>query len=203
MMRRTLSVRRRRNKERDEYETESYRFDWIPVCPHRRGQRASNTRRFASAGQVSRHRYVPAVGWGCAGEHWAKSRPTFLPSHYFALGPPVATARRSSLLRAADTWDWPRITKVGRSPTGSLHAASRPSRSNTGWDKNTCIRVRSPMRSARSDWCARCASVSGLGLGDKESASLQRGLRHAHSSSPARKLCPQASLSTPTRPLGL
>jgi len=29
------------------------------------------------------------------------------------------------------------------------------------------------------------------------------GLRHAHSSSPIRKLCPKASLSTPTRPLGL
>ena len=37
----------------------------------------------------------------------------------------------------------------------------------------------------------------------KESASLQRGLRHTHSSSPARKLCPRASLSMPTRPLGL
>lgn len=77
-------------------------------------------------------------GMGMRRAHWAKSRPMFLPSHYFTLGPPIATARRSSLLRAADTWDWPRITKVGRSPTGSLHAASRPSRSNTGWDKNTC-----------------------------------------------------------------
>src|SRR5262249_10743461 len=67
MMRRTLSVSRRRNKERDEYETESYRFDRTHVCPHIRGQRASDTRQFASAGQFSRHRYVPAVGWGCAG----------------------------------------------------------------------------------------------------------------------------------------
>src|SRR5215510_1813702 len=76
---------------------------------------------------------------GMRRKHWAKSRPMFLPSHYFARGPPVAAARRSSLLRAADTWDWPRITKVGRSPTGSLHAASRPSCSNTGWDKNTFV----------------------------------------------------------------
>jgi hypothetical protein len=146
-MRRTLSVRRRRNKERDEYETESYRFDRTHVCPHIRGQRASDTRRFASAGQFSWHRYVPA-----GREHWAKSRPMFLPSHYLALGPPIATARRSSLLRAADTWDWPRITKVGRSPTGSLHTTSRPSCSNTGWDNNTV-----------SDSAHRCAARDPIG----------------------------------------
>ena len=37
----------------------------------------------------------------------------------------------------------------------------------------------------------------------KESASLQRELRHAHSSSIARKLCRPASSSTPTRSRGL
>jgi dihydrofolate reductase len=46
-----------------------------------------------------------------------------------------------------------------------------------------------------------CSSIQSCWA--KESASLQRGLRHAHSSSPARKLCPQASLSMPTRSLGL